>query len=147
MILLDGNLLIYAYAKDFPEHIEARTWLDSTLNKGIRVGIPWVVGLAFLRIVTNPRLFQQPAPINDAWSQLESWLSLGNVWIPQPTENHRITLAELISHKPMQGNLIQDAHLAALSIEHGLTVYSNDTDFAKFRGVAWVNPLDRGSAL
>lgn len=139
MILLDANLLIYARVRSFPQHSSARSWLDDQLSGTRPVGIPWPSSLAFLRVVTNPRIFERPEPIGAAWKQVQLWLSAEVVWIPQPTERHRAVLADLLPQ--VQGNLVPDAHLAALAIEHGLTLCSTDGDFARFTGARWVNPL------
>jgi toxin-antitoxin system PIN domain toxin len=141
MILVDANLLIYAHVKDFPQHSRARDWLDSQLSGAARVGLPWTSLLGFLRIVTNPRVFQRPASIADAWRQACAWIDAEVAWIPNPTERHREILAGLLAPAGVQGNLVPDAHLAALAIEHGLLLCSTDGDFARFRDLRWVNPL------
>lgn len=141
MILVDANLLIYAHVKSFPQHEQARSWLDARLNGDDPVGLPWPCLLAFLRITTNPKMFERPEPISAAWSQVESWLSAERVWIPSPTARHQEILGRLLSGSKIRGNLVQDVHLAAISIEHGLTLCSTDADFAKFIGVRWINPI------
>ena len=82
MILVDANLLIYAHVSSFPQRAGAREWLDSQLNGDSRVGLPWQSLLAFLRIVTNPRIFEHPESMTSAWAQVESWLDCEVVWIP-----------------------------------------------------------------
>src|SRR5712691_11889865 len=106
------------------QNAAAREWLDARLSEPAPVGLPWPSLLGFLRIVTNPRVFDRPEPVRSAWRQVESWLGCANAWIPQPTENHRAVLATLL--EPLSGgaNLIPDAHLAALAIEHGLILCS-----------------------
>jgi toxin-antitoxin system PIN domain toxin len=96
---------------------------------------------AFLRVVTNPRIFSSPARIEDAWQQVEQWLSNPLVWAPVATERHAAVLASLFAATPVSGNLVHDAHLAALALEHGLALYSTDGDFARFPGLRWENPL------
>jgi len=142
MILLDANLLIYAHVTTFPQHPRARSWLDTQLSGGGPVGLPWPSLLAFLRIVTNPRVFERPEPAVDAWRQIEAWLDSDVVWVPQPTERHRAVLGPLLLASGVQANLIPDAHLAALAIEHGLVLYSTDGDFARFPDLRWQNPLE-----
>jgi toxin-antitoxin system PIN domain toxin len=142
VILLDANLLVYARVSSLPHHEQTRQWLDAKLNGSARVGLPWVSILAFLRLVTNPRVFEKPETIHSAWKQVESWLDCPPVWIPEPTENHRDVLASLLAQLGGGPNLIPDAHLAALAIEHGLELCSADGDFARFSGLKWVNPLD-----
>lgn len=141
MILVDANLLIYAHVKAFAQHQAARDWLDEQLNDISRVGLPWASLLAFLRVVTNPRIFEQPEPIADAWAQVMAWLACDTTWIPEPTEHHSETLGRLIALPGVHGNLVPDAHVAALAIEHGVTLCSTDGDFARFPGLRWLNPL------
>lgn len=143
MILVDVNLLVYAWDSRSPNHESARTWLDAKLSASARVGLPWESILGFLRVVTNPRIFERPATIGRAWRQVEEWLSCNNVWIPHAGVEHEAVLAKLIHNLGGGSNLIPDAHLAALAIEHGLTLYSSDGDFARFQGLRWSNPLIR----
>jgi uncharacterized protein len=141
VILLDANLLIYAHVASFPQHTRARGWLDSQFVAGGRVGLPWVSLLAFLRIVTNPRVFERPETISDAWRQVENWLHIDTVWVPSPTERHREVLARLLDIGVTRSNLVPDAHLAAMAIEHGLVLCSSDGDFARFPELRWEDPL------
>jgi len=141
VILVDANLLIYAHVDSFPQHLKSRRWLDDHLNGTAPVGLPWPSMLAFVRLVTNPRIFQRPESIEDAWQQIEEWLGCSPVWIPQPTEHHREVLKKLIVNRGIRANLIPDAHLAALAIEHGLILCSSDGDFGRFEGLRWQNPI------
>jgi toxin-antitoxin system PIN domain toxin len=141
VILVDANILIYAHVSSFSQHDAARDWLDQQLNGSTRVGLPWGSILAFLRLVTNPRVFEHAEPIEDAWRQVREWLAFEVVWIPQPTERHAELFGQLLTLPGIHGNLLPDAHLAALAIEHGLTLCSSDGDFARFRGLRWQNPL------
>lgn len=141
MILVDANLLIYAHVESFPQHPRARAWLDARLNGPAPVGLPWTNLLAFLRVSTNPRVFEKPASIADAWRQVQDWLGCERAWIPQASERHSEILGGLLSASGVQANLVQDAHLAALAIEHGLILCSSDGDFARFPGLRWENPL------
>src|SRR5205823_5205068 len=88
LILVDANILIYARVSSLPQHQAARDWLDRQLNGVPRVGLPWASLLAFLRIVTNSRMFEHPEPIAEAWNQVVDWLRCDTVWVPQPTERH-----------------------------------------------------------
>jgi hypothetical protein len=97
--------------------------------------------LAFVRLVTNPRVLERPESATSAWEQVEAWLDCPGVWIPQPTERHRDVLGRLLALPGVQANLVPDAHLAALAIEHGLTLCSTDGDFARFPDLRWENPL------
>jgi hypothetical protein len=141
LILVDANLLVYAHVSSMPQHGAARAWLDAQLNSGNRVGLPWPSLLAFVRLTSNPRVFATPLTVDEAWKQATSWLDCAGVWIPAPTTRHREVLSELFSGQPVRANLVPDAHLAALAIEHGLVLCSADGDFARFRGLRWLNPL------
>lgn len=141
MILLDANLLVYAHVASFAQHDRARAWLDAQLNGNTQVGFPWPSLLGFLRLVTNPRLFRRPEPVADAWRQVGAWLDCEVAWVPQPTERHRDVLGTLLRTTGVQANLVPDAHLAALAIEHGLLLCSTDGDFARFSDLRWQNPL------
>lgn len=141
MTLLDTNLLVYAYEISFPEHEKTRAWLELRLQEPSRVGIPWSSLLGFLRLVTNPRIFRQPASLQTAWAQVEAWLSAPGAWIPEPGERHRQILGVLLAGEGMTSKLVPDAHLAALAIEYDLTLCSADQDFARFPGLRWLNPL------
>lgn len=141
MILVDANLLIYAHVRSLPEHAAAREWLDERLNATSRVGLPWPSLLAFLRLVTNPRVFERPESTAAAWQQVEAWLACEVVWIPQPTERHADLLRPLLTQTGCAANRVPDAHLAALALEHGLVLCSTDHDFARFPGLRWRDPL------
>ena len=141
MILVDANLLIYAHVSSFPQHAQARDWLDAQLSGSAPVGLPWASLLGFLRIVTNPRVFQRPEPIGEAWRQVAAWLDAEVAWIPQPTARHRDVLGTLLAAAGVQANLVPDAHLAGLAIEHGLLLCSTDGDFGRFPELRWQNPL------
>lgn len=140
MILIDANLLVYAHVESMPQHASARKWLDTQLNGVAPVGLPWPSLLAFVRLVSNPRIFERPEPVLSAWNQVKQWLSLEPVWIPQPTGHHQEILGRLIE-QVQRPDIIPDAHLAALAMEHGLTLCSADGDFARFPDLKWVNPL------
>ena len=141
MILVDANILIYAHVNSFAQHDAARFWLDRQLNGVPRVGLPWPSLVAFLRLVTNPRVFEHPEPIADAWAQVLAWLACEMAWVPQPTERHAELLGAFLALPGVHGNLVPDAQLATLALEHGLTLCSTDGDFARFPGLAWRNPL------
>jgi toxin-antitoxin system PIN domain toxin len=141
MILVDANLLVYAQVQEMSQHEAARNWLDARLNGTAAVGLPWPSLLAFVRLVTNPRIFARPETVDAAWQQVEAWLACPPVWIPQPTERHRGVLGSLLRGTSSRANLVPDAHLAALAIEHGLLLCSTDGDFARFPGLRSQNPL------
>jgi toxin-antitoxin system PIN domain toxin len=142
VILIDANILIYAHVSSFSQHKLAHDWLDQQLNASTPVGLPWPSVLAFLRLVTNPRVFEHPEPIGDAWQQVRTWLTSETAWIPHPTERHADLLGEFLALPGVHGNLVPDAHLAALAVEHGLTLCSTDGDFARFQGLRWLNPIE-----
>jgi toxin-antitoxin system PIN domain toxin len=141
VILVDVNLLVYAWDAGAPRHEAARSWLDARLSEPARVALPWESTLGFLRVVTNPRIYAQPATITRAWQQVTDWLHCGNVWIPHAGSEHDLVLGELLGNLGGGAKLIPDAHLAALAIEHGLVLCSTDGDFARFAGLRWMNPL------
>lgn len=141
MILVDANLLIYAHVKGFPQHDGARRWLDEQINGIARVGLPWPSLLAFVRLVTNPRVFERPLSMARAWAQVQAWLACPSIWVPSPTPRHPEVLGPLLRAATSRSNLVPDAHLAALAIEHGLVLCSTDADFARFPNLRWQNPL------
>jgi toxin-antitoxin system PIN domain toxin len=141
VILVDANLLVYASVRTFAQHNSARQWLDERLNGSTPVGLPWIALLGFLRVTTNPRIFKQPLRMSLAWEQVEAWLACETAWTPEPTSRHRDILGQLLALPGLRGNLVPDAHLAALAIEHGLTLCSTDGDFAQFSELRWANPL------
>ncbi len=145
-MLLDANVLLYAVDARSQQNAAASRWLDSALNGDRRVGLPWQTIGAFLRIATHPRVTTQPLTSDGALGFVRSWLDADPVWIPPATERTAAVLARLSTTTPVTGNLVPDAQLAALAIEHGLTVMSSDTDFARFPEVRWHDPLRGGSA-
>lgn len=140
-MLVDANLLIFAVNKQADQHQAAARWLTEQLNGPHRVGLPWQTLAAFLRIVTHPRAFPRPLQPAQAWQQVTDWLAAPVAWIPEPGSEYGRILGELIATYDVRGNLVPDAALAALALEHGLTIYSDDTDFARFRELRWENPL------
>jgi toxin-antitoxin system PIN domain toxin len=140
-MLVDANLLLYAVDETSPFHRAARDWLVAQLNGARRVGFPWPSLLAFVRIATHPRAADHPLTAEAAWAQVARWLAADVSFVPAPTERHADVLGDLMATHHVTGNLVPDAHLAALAIEHGLTVCSADTDFARFTEVRWENPV------
>jgi toxin-antitoxin system PIN domain toxin len=141
VILVDANLLLYAANRAAPEHEVARPWLDDRLNGATRIGLPWPSILAFVRLASNPAILRQPVPPAVAWRQVQEWLACEAAWIPLPGARHAEVFGRLLEHRFVTSRLVPDAHLAALAIEHGLTLCSTDGDFAKFPGLKWENPL------
>jgi toxin-antitoxin system PIN domain toxin len=140
-MLLDANLLLYAVDENAPQNKAAAAWLTEQLNGPRRVGLPWQSLAAFLRISTHPRAFPNPLAPTTAWEQVANWLRAPVAWIPQAGPEYSRLLGELITTHEVRGGLVTDALLAALAIEHGLTLYSTDTDFARFTSLRWINPL------
>jgi toxin-antitoxin system PIN domain toxin len=140
LILLDANILIYANESRSPHHEAARAWFETTLNGTAKVGFPWPTLLGFARLMGNSHVVQKPVPLHRSWRQVRTWLARPQAWIPVPTDRHQQILTDLLAVES-RPDLASDAHLAALAIEHGLTVCSTDGDFARFRDVRWENPL------
>jgi toxin-antitoxin system PIN domain toxin len=143
-MLIDANILLYAVDSSSRHHSRAASWLTERLNAPARMGMPWESLGAFLRLSTHPRAAAEPLAPRDAWAFVRDWLARPGVWTPTPTEDHADVLQTLIERYDVSGNLVPDAHLAALAIEHGLTVCSADTDFARFSEIRWENPLADG---
>ena len=141
MILVDANLLVYAHDEAAAEHAVARPWFEGVVNKRGRVGLPWASLLAFVRLVSNPAIVRTPVKPSLAWARATEWIQRDNVWIPQPVPLHAELLTGLLSDGRITSRMVPDAHLAALSIEHGLILCSSDGDFARFPGLRWENPL------
>ena len=147
MILVDANLLLYAANRSAPEHGVARKWLDDRLTGSAAVGLPWMALLAFVRLASNPVVVRNAVTPRAAMGQVEEWLGCRAAWIPEPGLEHAMILVRLLASPLMTSRLVPDAHLAALAIEHGLTLCSADGDFAKFSGVRWENPLAADGAM
>jgi uncharacterized protein len=141
MMLVDADLLLYAVDSRSPAHARAAAWLVEVLTGDRRVGLPWQTIGAFLRISTNPRAAANPLSPDEAWSYVESWTKADPVWVPPATERTARVLGELIARHGVTADLVADAQLAALAIEHGLVLCSTDTDFARFDTLRWRNPL------
>jgi uncharacterized protein len=141
MILIDANLLVYAHDASAPEHPAASRWFERAINEPGRVGVPWPSLIAFVRLVSNPRVVRAPVTPAEAWARAADWLMRDHVWIPTPGPHHAEILTRLLADANVTSRLVPDAHLAALAIEHGLRLCSTDGDFAKLPGVHWENPL------
>ena len=142
MILLDANLLLYAYDPSSPHHHAARNWLEKTLSAREQVGLPWMTLLAFVRISTSPRPLEHPLSLTEAADIVAAWLERPMVTLLNPSERHWEILRALMTEGQVHGALIMDAHLAALAIEHGAILATTDRDFARFPGLKFFNPLD-----
>jgi hypothetical protein len=142
-VLIDANILLYAVDEDSPFHASAHDWIDETLNGSRRVGVPWLSLVAFVRIATHPRALREPLTPAEAWQFVDEWLDAPAVWVPVPGRGHREILGRLIRDLDLRANLVSDAVLAALCIEHGLQMVSADSDFARFTEISWLNPVSR----
>ena len=140
-MLVDANLLLYAVNRSATHHEAAAAWLSEQLNGPRRVGLPWQSLGAFLRIATHPRAFASPLAPATAWERVADWLAAPTVWHPEPGPRHADVLGRLVARHDIRGNLVPDAQLAALAIEHGLELCSADTDFVRFPEIRWANPL------
>lgn len=141
MILVDANLLLYAYHTQAPQHAASRAWLERALSGEEFVGFAWMTLWAFLRIGTNPRVFERPLALDEASAAVSAWLDQPATGIVDPGERHWEILQDLMRGGQAAGPLITDAALAALAIEHGATLHTTDRDFARFPGLKWIDPL------
>lgn len=142
MILVDANLLLYAYDRTSPRHEPARAWFEGLMNgeEDVRFGLATL--LAFLRIATNPAVFRRPLRPTRAVEIVASWLGRSNVSIASPSDRHWRILAEVAAAGQARAALMMDAHLAALATEYSATLATTDRDFARFRGLRFIDPLE-----
>ncbi len=140
MRLIDANVLLYAINEASPQHLRARAWLDAALSGQEPMGFTWTVLLAFLRLATHPAIFPRPLTATDAARAVEDWLAQPPAVVLDPTARHLDVLAGLLAETGTAGNLVSDAHLAALAVEHHAIVISFDADFGRFAGVRWEQP-------
>jgi toxin-antitoxin system PIN domain toxin len=143
MMLVDANLLIYAVNRDAPLHLAARHWWEQVLSDAQMIGIPWVSALAFVRITTNPRIFPMPLSVGQALAYIDEWLTQPVAKFVAPGDRHWEILRNLLLQNGAAGNLVTDAHIAALALEQGYGIYSCDNDFKRFAGIRHINPLIR----
>jgi toxin-antitoxin system PIN domain toxin len=141
VILVDANLLLYAYNPSFERHERARLWLEGILSRPDPVRLSWITILAFLRISTNSRAFEHPLSIGEGIEIVSQWLDRPMVGILEPGERHWEILCGLLAQTNLRGALVMDAELAALAIEHGATLYTTDRDFDRFEALRTVDPL------
>ena len=141
MILVDANILLYAEDALHPHHWIARTWWDDQLSGSGVVCLCWTVLSAFIRIGTNPRVFEHPLSLDQALTRVQSWLDQPCTRIVRPTDQHWTVFKQVLTDGQAVANLVTDAHIAALAIEHGCELASTDSDFARFPKLKWRNPL------
>ena len=141
MILVDANILLYAQDQLSERHTQARAWWDAQLSGAGPICLCWTLLGAFIRSGTNPRVFDHPLSRDQALSCIQSWLDQPCTRIVTPTERHWEVFQELLREGQAVANLVTDAHLAALAVEHGCELNSTDSDFSRFPGLRWRNPL------
>ena len=141
MILLDANLLLYAYIKDFPQHSESKKWLEKILSEKETVGLAWQIITAFIRIGTNPKIFKIPMTVRQVENRLGTLLTHSNVRLIVPTGKHWQIFLKLLKDTKAVGDLVMDAHLAALAIEYKARIATTDNDFKIFPELKFFNPL------
>ena len=141
MILLDANILLYAYDSTAPQHSLTARWLGNLLESNEAVGLPWVTIWAFLRIATNSRILARPLSTAHAFGIVRDWLSQPGVAVLEPGPRHVELLERLVREHQVTGPLMTDAALAAMAIENGAVLASTDEDFRRFPEVRWLNPL------
>ena len=141
MILIDANLLLYAYHPKAEQHDKSRRWLEAVLSGTDVVGFAWLTLWAFVRISTNPRVFDNPLSASEAADAVSSWLDQPVSTILQPGDRHWDILRAVARDGQAVGPLFMDAVLAAIAMEHGATLCTTDRDFARFPGLKWKNPL------
>ena len=141
MILVDANILLYAEDSLQPRHQQARAWWDDQLSGTGVVCLCWTVLSAFIRIGTNPRVFEHPLSLEQALARVQSWLDQPCTRVVRPTERHWTVFRQVLTDGQAVANLVTDAHLAALAIEHGCELASTDADFARFPKLKWRNPI------
>jgi toxin-antitoxin system PIN domain toxin len=137
----DLNLLTYAVDEESSEHLRASRWWNDALSGSETVGLAWTVLLGFVRLTTNARVFRSPLASDAALDYVDRWLAHPITTVVDPTTRHAQVLRDLLATTGTAGNLVPDAHLAALAVEHGATLCSADRDFGRFVGLEWVNPL------
>jgi len=145
MLIPDVNILVYAYDVDSPRCAQAREWWETTLRQPRIVGLPWNTSVGFIRIATQRGISARPMTVKEAVETVRAWLDHPRVRILTPGERHAEILFDLLLELGVGGNLTYDAHLAALAIEYQAELVSTDTDFARFPGLRWFNPLARRS--
>ena len=141
MIIVDVNLLLYASISTFPQHVVARPWLEHVLNGSEQLLLPAVSIFGFVRIATNPRIFDAPQSVAEALESVESWLAQPHVHFLAPGPNYTEIAFRLLRQLGAAQNLTTDVQLAAHAIENQAMLCSNDSDFARFEGLRWVNPI------
>ena len=144
MNLVDANVLLYAVNEADPKHEPSREWLDAALAGHETVAFSWVVLLAFVRLSTRIGLFPHPLAVDEALSRVRAWIDQPASVILEPTSRHFDVLSSLLAEVGSGANLVSDAHLAALALEHNARIITYDSDFGRFRGARWERPTAEG---
>ena len=141
MIILDVNVLIYAYSADIAQHAKTALWLENRLAGTDLIGLPWQTTWGFIRISTHARLWPHPGTVKQVFGIVRSLLARPNVTAVNPGPRHAEILERLVADHQAAGSLVPDAALAALAFENGAELASCDQDFSRFTGLRWINPL------
>ena len=141
MIIPDLNLLVYAHNEEAPHHSTARRWWESLVNGAERIGVPWIVSTGFVRLMTHPKVLVRPVTPVEAVDYVREWFRFPQVTTVNPGAGHLTFFRRNLVAAGVGGNLVTDAHIAALSMEYQAEVHSNDNDFGRFPGLRWRNPL------
>ena len=141
MIVPDVNLLVFAYHKQSPYHEGARGWWEGRVNGTETVGIPWAVTTGFVRLMANPRVLESPMSPSAALGPVMIWFQYAHIQSLDPGSDHLTNLQSFFDAVDGGAKLVTDAHIAALAIEHQAVVHSHDSDFRRFPGLQWYNPL------
>lgn len=142
MLVPDANLLIYAYDTESPFHEASRRWWEDALSGAEPIGIPWIVILGFVRLITHPTLLENPLTVGEAQAAVADWLDCEHVRLLVPHETTLQRFFSLLETAGLGGNLVSDALIAAHAEDFGATVYSNDRDFERFGTLRRQNPLE-----
>jgi toxin-antitoxin system PIN domain toxin len=141
VIVVDANLLIYAYNSGSEKRAASKEWLEQVLSDQEPVGFPWAVIHAFLRLTTARVVLPRPLDMRDAISIVQDWFAASNTRILEPGPRYWPIFGDLLRKAEITGKMVSDAHLAALAIEHDATLFTTDRDFRRFEGLRWRNPL------
>ncbi len=140
MMIVDANVLLYAMSAPSEHHRTSRSWLDDALNGTESVGLPWLSIVAFVRLSTLRTVLPVPLTPDESFGVVESWLAQPPAVLLEPGPNHLATMRRLIAAMGRAGNLVNDAHLAALALEYDGEVVTFDSDLGRFPGVRWRTP-------
>ena len=146
MIVIDANILLYAYQPRATQHDVCRKWLEQVFNDPAQIGLPWQTIQAFIRISTHPRVFAAPLSINEATDIVAEWLRLPQVVQIGPSDRYWAIFSDLLRDAQVRGPMVTDTALAAIAIEHGATLFSTDQDFSRFKGLKWQDPTPAESS-